>query len=224
MTGITDFKIGLALSGGGSRAIAFHLGCLRGLKRLGLLDKIVVLSTVSGGSVIGAYYQAHQNDFASFEAGIHSVLTQGLAKPMCKKLFSAIGLKVVVAAVTVGLVAIAVGAVRFLMKVIGFIAPTWIADKFEKVRNPLAPSPICEPDDAFGGRSRRLDVSRDKIEGLPGSAASCHQCHRAAHRVRLPVQHARIRLLALGRASPKRRGTRARGGRSRGLSALSPGV
>ncbi len=44
-------KIGLALSGGGSRVIAFHLGCLRALHRLGLLDRVAVISTVSGGSV-----------------------------------------------------------------------------------------------------------------------------------------------------------------------------
>ncbi|MFZ3224451.1 MAG: patatin-like phospholipase family protein, partial [Xanthobacteraceae bacterium] len=53
-------KIGLALSGGGSRAIAFHLGCLRALNELGLLARVNVLSTVSGGSVIGAYYLAHR--------------------------------------------------------------------------------------------------------------------------------------------------------------------
>ena len=52
-------KIGLALSGGGSRAIAFHLGCLRALNRLGLLERVAVLSTVSGGSVIGACFHAH---------------------------------------------------------------------------------------------------------------------------------------------------------------------
>jgi NTE family protein len=65
-------KIGLALSGGGSRAIAFHLGCLRALHRLGLLDRVAILSTVSGGSVIGAYFHAHFHggggDFAPFEA------------------------------------------------------------------------------------------------------------------------------------------------------------
>ena len=31
---IAEPKIGLALSGGGSRAIAFHLGCLRALQEL----------------------------------------------------------------------------------------------------------------------------------------------------------------------------------------------
>ena len=40
--------IGLALSGGGSRAIAFHLGCLRALHDLGVLEKVGVISTVSG--------------------------------------------------------------------------------------------------------------------------------------------------------------------------------
>ena len=46
--------LGLALSGGGSRATAFHLGCLRALHDLGVLNQVKILSTVSGGSVIGA--------------------------------------------------------------------------------------------------------------------------------------------------------------------------
>ena len=48
--------IGLSLSGGGSRAIAFHLGCLRALHDRGILDQVRVISTVSGGSIIGAMY------------------------------------------------------------------------------------------------------------------------------------------------------------------------
>ena len=84
MTELPAPKIGLALSGGGARAIAFHLGCLRALNRLGLLEQVVVLSTVSGGSVIGAYFHAHINsgsgDFASFEANIRDLLARGLAR------------------------------------------------------------------------------------------------------------------------------------------------
>jgi NTE family protein len=87
-------KIGLALSGGGSRAIAFHLGCLRALNRLGLLDRVAILSTVSGGSVIGAYLHAHRGDFAAFEVKIRELLSQGLVAPMCRKLFSVLGIKV----------------------------------------------------------------------------------------------------------------------------------
>ena len=45
-------KIGLALSGGGSRAIAFHLGCLRALNQLGFLDRVAVLSTRNSGMAL----------------------------------------------------------------------------------------------------------------------------------------------------------------------------
>ncbi len=47
-------QIGLALSGGGYRAAVYHAGVLRALERLGI--RVNVLSTVSGGSIIGAYY------------------------------------------------------------------------------------------------------------------------------------------------------------------------
>ena len=43
-------KIGLGLSGGGYRAAAYHIGTLRALNRLGILDKVDVISAVSGGS------------------------------------------------------------------------------------------------------------------------------------------------------------------------------
>ena len=109
-------KIGLALSGGGSRAIAFHLGCLRALNRLGLLDRVVILSTVSGGSVIGAYFHAHRGDFASFEAKIRALLAQGLVAPMCRKLFSTLGIKVAVAFIMIGLVALGVALIKTFLK------------------------------------------------------------------------------------------------------------
>lgn len=49
-------RVGLALSGGGFRAATFHLGVLKRLEELGLLNRIDVLSTVSGGSMTGALY------------------------------------------------------------------------------------------------------------------------------------------------------------------------
>jgi predicted acylesterase/phospholipase RssA len=52
-------RLGLALSGGGFRASFFHLGVLRRLAELDLLRHVSVLSTVSGGSVIGAAYMLH---------------------------------------------------------------------------------------------------------------------------------------------------------------------
>ena len=49
-------KLGLALSGGGFRASFFHLGVLALLADRGLLRHVEVISTVSGGSIIGALY------------------------------------------------------------------------------------------------------------------------------------------------------------------------
>lgn len=52
-------RIGLALSGGGFRAAAFHLGVFRKLHAMGLLWKIDLLTCVSGGSIAGAYLAAN---------------------------------------------------------------------------------------------------------------------------------------------------------------------
>lgn len=49
-------KLGLCLSGGGFRAALFHIGTLAVLAERGRLHQVEVLSTVSGGSIIGAYY------------------------------------------------------------------------------------------------------------------------------------------------------------------------
>jgi NTE family protein len=136
-------KIGLALSGGGARAIAFHLGCLRALHRLGLLDRLVVLSTVSGGSVIGAYFHAQVNakggDFAAFEANIRALLARGLARPMCRKLFSWLGIKVAAAFAMIGIVALAITLIKVLMKIARWIMPRALPAHFEQfeIRSPL---------------------------------------------------------------------------------------
>jgi predicted acylesterase/phospholipase RssA len=49
-------KVGLALSGGGFRASLFHIGVLARLAELDMLRHVEVISCVSGGSIIGAYY------------------------------------------------------------------------------------------------------------------------------------------------------------------------
>lgn len=49
-------SISLCLSGGGYRAIAFHLGTLSYLDHVGLRESIRQLSTVSGGTFVGAKY------------------------------------------------------------------------------------------------------------------------------------------------------------------------
>ncbi|MCG8520941.1 MAG: patatin-like phospholipase family protein, partial [Pseudomonadales bacterium] len=81
-------RIGLALSGGGSRAIAFHLGCLRALHELGILGDVKVISTVSGGSVIGSLYTAHRGSFPDFESRVRQLLARGLMRPAIRKAFT----------------------------------------------------------------------------------------------------------------------------------------
>ena len=48
--------ISLSFSGGGGRAAGFHLGTLVYLDRLNILKDVTILSTVSGGSFVGASY------------------------------------------------------------------------------------------------------------------------------------------------------------------------
>jgi predicted acylesterase/phospholipase RssA len=48
--------VGLALSGGGSRSANFSAACMFQLQRVGLLQHVDYISSVSGGSLTGAYY------------------------------------------------------------------------------------------------------------------------------------------------------------------------
>lgn len=52
-------RVGLALSGGGFRAAAFHLGVFRRLRARGMLWDLDLLTCVSGGSIAGAFLASH---------------------------------------------------------------------------------------------------------------------------------------------------------------------
>lgn len=72
--------LGVALSGGGSRAAAFHRGTVLGLEEVGLLDKVDVVSSVSGGSVFAAAWMAaisQGRDLRRFLADIGLELARG---------------------------------------------------------------------------------------------------------------------------------------------------
>jgi NTE family protein len=56
---MADFRLGLALSGGGFRASFFHIGVLARLAELDILRNVEAISSVSGGSIIGALYYLH---------------------------------------------------------------------------------------------------------------------------------------------------------------------
>ncbi len=78
-------NIGLALSGGGSRAVAFHLGCLRALHDRGILDRIRVISGVSGGSLISALYAYTDQDFDRFDQHVCQLLQDGLQTQIIRR-------------------------------------------------------------------------------------------------------------------------------------------
>jgi NTE family protein len=71
-------RIGVAISGGGFRATAFGLGCLRALQDTGLLTSVSVISGISGGSLLTALYAYGPEDFAEFDAMAVGLLRRGL--------------------------------------------------------------------------------------------------------------------------------------------------
>lgn len=71
-------RIGLALSGGGYRAAAYHIGALRALHKLSVLNKVDVISSVSGGSIIAAYYSLYDGDYKSFEETFSKKIRKGV--------------------------------------------------------------------------------------------------------------------------------------------------
>ncbi|MDE0178880.1 MAG: patatin-like phospholipase family protein [Gammaproteobacteria bacterium] len=83
-----NHKIGVALSGGGFRAVAFHLGVLRALHDRGVLAHVDVLSTVSGGSLIGAMWAYSDDDFATFDRKVIDLLRSGLNWKIARRMFA----------------------------------------------------------------------------------------------------------------------------------------
>ncbi|SDP80635.1 Patatin-like phospholipase [Streptomyces sp. cf386] len=79
--------LGLALSGGGSRAAAFHLGCLRALHDRDLLDRIRVVAGISGGSLLAALWAYGPSDFADFDTRTTDLLRCGLQLDIARQAF-----------------------------------------------------------------------------------------------------------------------------------------
>lgn len=85
---VNSRNVGLALSGGGSRAIAFHLGCMRALQDLGLLSRVNVMSSVSGGSVISAMYAYSNDSFREFDERVVRLLRRGFECDLFRQAFT----------------------------------------------------------------------------------------------------------------------------------------
>ncbi len=115
-------KFGLALSGGGSRAAAFHLGCMRALNDRGILDQVRTLSTVSGGSVIGALWAYSDDDFATFDKRMQELLRGGLRRGVVRyTLFSSTTFKILATVATSGILAIVCSTLRLLLASLRFV-------------------------------------------------------------------------------------------------------
>lgn len=166
-----QLKIGLALSGGGSRAIAFHLGCLRALHEHGLLDQVKVISTVSGGSVIGGLLAANRDTFPKFEARIRKLLTNGLIRPaISKALTTSEGVRALYCWVILLLINAVFLALTWLTRVLTLLLPSdqrgrWrIEGLHVPVRRFASRTTILRrvfEDDVFEGQLLR-DLSQDK--------------------------------------------------------------
>lgn len=160
--------IGLALSGGGSRAIAFHLGCLRALHDLGVLEKVGVISTVSGGSVVGALYATHQGSFEQFEKKTRDFLRAGLVGPSVKKAFTSLeGLNAFICSLLLLGVNIFLMMFAVVVRGISWVLPGLRLQALGAVRAPLrryaSRTTILRrvlDDDVFGGRKFR-DLPKD---------------------------------------------------------------
>lgn len=88
--------------------MAFHLGCLRALNDRGVLEKVRVLSSVSGGSVIAALYAYFDEPFEQFEERVKSELKLGYVRGIARHtLASSETPKILATQLTAGLSAIA---------------------------------------------------------------------------------------------------------------------
>ncbi len=60
-------RLGLALSGGGFRAVLYHLGVVRFLRDANILSKVTHMTSVSGGSIIGAHMALNWDRYCGSE-------------------------------------------------------------------------------------------------------------------------------------------------------------
>jgi predicted acylesterase/phospholipase RssA len=72
-------KIGLALSGGGFRATLYHLGLVRFLRDAGILRDITHITSVSGGSIIGAHLALHWDRYNGSDSDFDAAAAELLA-------------------------------------------------------------------------------------------------------------------------------------------------
>lgn len=81
-------RIGLALSGGGFRAVAFGLGALRAMHDRDLLSSVRVVSGISGGAILSALWAYGAEDFGEFDLSTRTLLRTGLQLELTRRALS----------------------------------------------------------------------------------------------------------------------------------------
>jgi len=89
---VTATRIGLALSGGGSRAATFHLGCLRALHDHDVLDRVHVVSGISGGALLAAAWAYGPARFDDFDEMTTRLLHRGLQGDLIRRVLAPAGI------------------------------------------------------------------------------------------------------------------------------------
>jgi NTE family protein len=72
--------IALCLSGGGFRAMLFHVGCLWRLNEMGMLPKLDRISSVSGGSITAGVLGSNWKDLEFDRNGVAQQFDELLVK------------------------------------------------------------------------------------------------------------------------------------------------
>src|SRR3954468_17302676 len=74
--------VALCLSGGGYRAMLFHVGALWRLNEVGLLRKLARISSVSGGSITAGVLGLHWNQLAFDASDVATKFDECLVRPI----------------------------------------------------------------------------------------------------------------------------------------------
>jgi hypothetical protein len=151
--------------------MAFHLGCMRALHELGILQRVKVLSTVSGGSVMGALYAAFDEPIPEFEQRVRAALLRGLATPTVRAaLLTMEGPKALLCFGIVGFANAVRLAVLKAIWLLSFLAPPELRSRFRidhwqlPLRRAASRTTIFRravDDTLFGGR-RLKDIDESK--------------------------------------------------------------
>jgi NTE family protein len=93
---VSDDEIGLCLSGGGYRAMLFHVGVLWRLNELGWLPKLTRVASVSGGSITAGVLALHWNALGFGTGGVAANFGPRVVDPLRKMAASSIDVSSVV--------------------------------------------------------------------------------------------------------------------------------